>query len=538
MFRCLTLSVLLLPSWVAAEDLLPPDQPIEQVVDQYIQQRLQEEKVTPGPQVDDATLIRRLTLDLNGRIPTPVETKEFVESKEADKRVKLVDRLLASPAYVRNQANLFDAMTVASGSRSGNLKDYFNKALGENRPWDQIFKELVLASETDAKAAGASNFLKARVNDLDRLTNDASVLFFGVNVSCAQCHNHPLVEGWKQDHYYGMKAFFNRTFDNGGFLSEREFGVVKFKPPKGPERQAKMMFLTSKVIDDPGMREPTKEEANKEREKFEKHKKEKTAAPAPSFSGRAKLVEVALESSEVNFFARNIANRMWHRLMGRGLVMPLDQMHSENPPSHPQLLSWLARDVAAHGYDLKRIVRGLVLSETYSRTSKLASGGDPEPEPHLFAVGRLKPLTPLQLTTSLKIALCAPKSWNTIKPEEFEKRIQSLEQAGSGFAANLAQPTDDFQIGVSEALLFSNNDKIHRDFIVDSKDNLLGAVKEMTNRTEACEQIVQSVFCRKPAPDEVKALTDYLDRRTDRLPDAYRQMLWALITSAEFRFNY
>lgn len=538
MFRCLSLSILLLPNLAVADDLLPSDQPIEKVVDHYIQKRLQDEKVTPGPQVDDATLIRRLTLDLNGRIPTPTESQEFVESKDADKRVKLVERLLASPAYIRHQANLFDAMTTTGTGRGASLKDYFNKALADNRSWDQIFKELVIANDTDSKATGASNFLKGRVNDLDKLTNDVSVLFFGVNVSCAQCHNHPLVEDWKQDHYYGMKAFFNRTFDNGGFLSEREFGVVKFKPPKGPERQAKMMFLTSKVIDDPGMREPTKEEANKEREKFEKHKKEKTAAPAPSFSPRAKLVEVALESAEVNFFARNIANRLWHRMMGRGLVMPLDQMHSENPPSHPRLLAWLARDIATHGYDLKRLIRGLALSETYSRTSKFASAGEFEPEPHLFAVGRLKPLTPLQLTTSIKIALCDPKSWAKLKPEEFEKRIQSLEQSGAGFASNLAQPNDDFQIGVSEALLFSNNDRLHRDFIIDSKDNLLGVVKEMKDRTEACEQVVQSLFCRKPAPDEVKTLTDYLDRRTDRLPEAYRQMLWALITSAEFRFNY
>jgi hypothetical protein len=535
MLRCLPLLFVLTGTAFGGE-LLPPEQPIEKVVDFYIDQRLQEEKVTPAPQVDDANLIRRLTLDLLGRIPTTAETREFVESKAPDKRVKLVERLLASPAYVRHQANLFDVMAASSDRKSGNLKEYFNKALSEGRSWDQIFREIVLANESDPKSKGAGEFIRSRVSDLDRLTNDVSVFFFGVNVSCAQCHNHPLVEDWKQDHYYGMKAFFNRTVDNGGFLAEREFGVVKIKPPKGPERPAKMMFLTSKVIDDPGMREPTKEETNKERELLEKHKKDKTAPPAPKFSPRAKLVEVALQ--EGDFFASNIANRLWHRFLGRGLVMPLDQMHSENPASHPELLSWLARDIAKHGYDLKRTIRGIVLSQAYSRSTKMNSSGDSDPGPHLYALGRLKPLTPLQMTTSMKIALSDPKSWDNLKPDDLEKRIQSLEQAGSGFASLLVQPSDDFQIGVSEALLFSNNDRVHREFILDGKDTLLGISKEAKDRTQACDQIVQSLFCRKAQPEEVKALSDYLEKRTDRLPEAYRQILWALITSAEFRFNY
>ena len=524
-------------SLLSAETLLPAEKPVEQVIDHDVQFRLDEEKIIPAPQIDDENLIRRLTLDLNGRIPTPSETRVFVESKESDKRAKLVDRLLASSAFIRHQANLFDAMMIAGGNRSGNLREYFTKSLTEGKRWDKIFQELVSPNDAEPSQKGAGEFLKVRVSDLDRLTNDVSVLFFGVNVSCAQCHNHPLVRDWKQDHYYGMKAFFNRTFDNAGFLAEREFGVVKFKPPKGPEQQAKMMFLTGKPIEDPGMREPTKEETTKEREKFEQHKKNKTAPPAPKFSARAKLVEVALQPGESDFFARNLANRLWHRLMGRGLVMPLDQMHSENPPSHPELLSWLARDLASHQYDFKRMIRGIVMSQTYSRSSRW-TGSETPPEPQFFAVAKLKAMTPQQLATSMKIALADPKSFENAKPEEFEKRIQSLEQSGGGLASLLVQPTDDFQIGVNEALLFSNNDRINREFIVDSKDNLFGIVKEMKDRSQASEQLIRSLYCRKISPEEQKAMDEYLSRRTERLPDAYRQMIWALLTSAEFRFNY
>jgi hypothetical protein len=424
----------------------------------------------------------------------------------------------------------------SSRGGGGGLREYLLKAVGDNRPWDQVFRELVAASEADSKAKGASEFVKARVSDIDRLTTDVSALFFGVNVSCAQCHDHPLVNDWKQDHFYGMKSFFARSFDNGGFLAEREYGPVKFKPTRGPERQAKMMFLTGTTIDAPGMKDPSKEDEKKEREKFEQAKKEKKAPPPPTFSARAKLIEVALRPKESEFFARSIANRLWHRFLGFGLVNPLDQMHSENRPTHPELLAWLARDMAEHKYDLRRPIRGIVLSQAYSRSSKWTSAAPAAPA--LFATGRLKALTPMQLATSLKIATSDPKTFEDVKPEELEKRIEALEGSARGFASSIAQPADDFQIGVNEALLFSNSDKVVREFLADGNDKLLGRVKSAPDNAKAIELIVRSVHCRPATADEQRVLQDYLGRRTDRPAEAYRQVIWALISGSEFRFNY
>jgi hypothetical protein len=539
--RCprLVLPALLLSACAArSADQLPPDRPIPAVIDHYVDAKLKASNVSPAPQADDYTLVRRLTLDLVGRIPTPVETRAYVESTDPQKREKLVDRLMGSPAFVRHQANQFEAMLAGPNGRGsgGGLRDYLVKAVGENRPWDQVFRELLIADESDAKTKGASEFVKARVSDLDRLTTDVSALFFGVNVSCAQCHDHPLVTDWKQDHFYGMKSFFARTFDNGGFLAERDFGQVKFKPTKGPERQARMMFLTGTVVDAPGLKDPTKDEEKKEREKFEQAKKEKKAPPPPKFSARAKLAEVALQSNEADYFSRAIVNRLWHRFLGQGLVMPLDQMHSENRPSHPDLLAWLARDVADHKYDLRRVMRGIVLSQTYSRSSKWT--GEVPPAPALFAVGRLKPLTPMQMATSLKIATADPQTFENAKPDDVEKRIEGLENAGRGFASLFAQPTDDFQIGVSEALLFSNSDKIVREFLADGNDKLLGRAKTVGDNAKAIDLIVRSVLCRPPTAEEQRALQDYLGRRADRQPDGYRQVAWALVSGSEFRFNY
>jgi hypothetical protein len=518
-----------------ADELLPPDRPIEEVVDHYLDARLKEEGITPAPPADDANFIRRLTLDLVGRIPTVAETKAYVAATDPDKRVKLVERLMASPGFVRHQATEFDTMMMY-GSQ-GSLRDYLLKALTENRPWDQIFREVLLADESDPRQKGVGEFLRRRLTDVDKLTNEVSTVFFGVNVSCAKCHDHPHVPDWKQDHFYGMKSFFNRTFDNGGFVAEREYGVVKFKTTRGQEREAKLMFLTGKVVDAPAMKEPSNEEQKKEKERFETLKRNKKPPPPPRFSARAQLVALALQPGQREFFARSIANRLWHRLFGFGLVMPVDQMHSENAPSHPELLAWLARDTAEHGYDLRRLIRGLVLSHAYARSSRWESGTLPAPQ--LFAVARVRPLTPMQLATSLRLATADPAGFQAdLKPGDFEKRIEGLENSARGFAVLIEQPRDDFQVSVSEALLFSNSDRIQKEFLADGGDRLLGRLQQIKDQRQLIDMAVGTVLSRPPSDDEVKLLGDYLSRRAERRGEACRQIVWALLTSAEFRFNY
>ena len=507
-------SLLLLALPGDAADLLPPDQPIERAIDHYVGALIKQDNISPASLANDATIVRRLTLDLIGRIPTTTETKAYVESADSQKKVKLVDKLMASPGFVRHQAGMFDAqLNAGNGRNSGDLRDYFVRALGENRSWSQIFRELVTPDENDPKQKGSVEFLKQRVNDLDRLTSEISVNFFGVNVSCAQCHDHPLVSDWKQDHFFGMKAFLSRTFDNGGFIAEREFGLVKFKPNKGPEKQATAMFLTGKEIDLPNYREPSAEEQKKEKEKFETSKKNKTRPAPPAASARAKLVETALQEGNSEFFSKSIANRMWHRFFGFGLVNPLDQMHSENAPSHPELLQWLARDTAAHQYDLRRLIRGIVLSDAYARDSKYPS--EAQPNPKYFAVARLKALTPLPLATSLKIAACDQTDLEKLKPDDLEKKLEQFDGGARGFAAQIAMPTDDFQIGVNEALLFSNNGKLVQEFLADGGGSLLGRIKDMKDVKEAVDRTIRSIMCR-PATDRGIANTGRLHSEARR----------------------
>jgi hypothetical protein len=519
-----------------AGELPPASLPIDRVIDQLIDAPLAEASVVPADQADDQTVIRRLTLDLVGRIPTTTEVAAYVSSTAPDKRGKLVDRLIASPGFVRHQAALFEAMLNPEGNgRGGALRDYLSTALADNKSWDKIFRELLLPDESKGKSKGAADFLRIRLSDADKMTSDVSVVFFGVNVSCAQCHNHPHVKDWTQDHFYGMKAFLARTFDNGGFLAERGYGTIKYKPTRGPERTAQMMFLTGATISDPNAKEPSAEEQKKEKETLDKARAAKTPPPTPKFSARAKLVEVALQGENAEFFSRSIVNRMWHRFFGTGLVSPLDQMHAENQPSHPELLAWLARDTAAHGYDLKRLIRGIVMSNAYSRSSQYDS--ENRPSNKTFAVARLKPMTPLQLATSLKLAATDPASFEGLKPEEFEKRMEQIESSARGFAALIAQPTDNFQIGVGEALLFSNGDRVLKEILTEGGGTTLGRVKAMP-APEAVGHLVKTAYGRAATDAEMKALVGYVEKRRGREAEAYKQILWALVTGPEFRFSY
>jgi hypothetical protein len=519
-----------------ADELFPADRPVETAIDHYVEALLTQDEVAPAPQADDATLVRRLTLDLVGRIPTVAEADGYVQSADPDKRAKLVDRLIASPGFARFQAAQFDAMLAGPAGpdrRRGGVGEYLAGALKEGKTWDRVFRELMLPDDSDPKRKGAAEYLRSRASDLDRMTVDVSVAFFGVNVSCAQCHDHPHVADWKQDHFYGLKSFFARTYEAGGKVAERPAGLVKFKPTRGPERSAKLMFLTGATVETDTVRELTKEEM---KESGGKGGKSAKPAPPPKFSARTKLVELALRPGESEFFAKAIANRMWHRFLGHGLVNPLDQMHSENPPSHPELLAWLARDTAAHGYDLRRLARGIVMSNTYSRASKYPS--ESHPQARYFAVARLKPLTPTQLATSLKLAATDPAALAGLNADALEKKIEGVENAARGFASQIAQPTDDFQVGVGEALLFSNGDRVAKEFLTDGGGSLLGRVKGMEDPAEAVALLVRAAFNRPATDEERETLTEYVRKRSDRPTEAYRQVLWALLTSAEFRFCY
>ena len=197
---------------VNAQDLLPPDSDIVTVIDHYIQQKLASTSIPVVAPADDMSLLRRTTLDLAGRVPTATDRKWFMSLPEGERRRQLVDRLMHLPDYDFHLRNWLDETLLPNQRFDDDFRAYLLTAVRSRRNWDTIFREIIRASAVDGPDKGASKFVMSRVRELDDLTNDTAVLFFGVNISCAKCHDHPLVPDWKQDHFYGMQAFFSRTY--------------------------------------------------------------------------------------------------------------------------------------------------------------------------------------------------------------------------------------------------------------------------------------------------------------------------------------
>lgn len=527
-----------------ATELPSTDSPIEQVIDQFVQQRLEAEEVTPAPQADDANLLRRLMLDVAGRIPTSEEAKTYVANGSAAKRVELVDRLLASPDFVWHQRNEFDRMLLPNKPNDGDFRKYLLWAVKENRPWDDMFRDMLVGDEADENRKHALTFIKSRARDLDDMLNDTAIVFFGVNVTCAKCHDHPLTPDWKQHHYFGMASFFSRTYvTKKNLLAERPFGEVKFKSKRKDdtkgEQTAKFEFLTGSIIDEPVVERSADD--MKKVEEIIKASMQKDDAPAPekpAFSPREKLVEIALRAADNRFFARNIVNRVWDRFFGRGLVHPVDQLHAANAPSHPELLDWLTRDLVAHNYDIKRLLRGIVLSQAYSRSSEWSVSPMP-PDASLFAVAKVKPLTPRQYSLSLLIAANNPTQWPAAdQAEQWAQRREQLENASNGWAGSFEMPGESFHVAVDEALLFNNSKRIEDEFLRDSGDRLVGHLKSLSDNQAVIETAVQAICSRPPRDDERAALDDFLQKRSADRVAALRQMVWVLLTGPEMRFSF
>ena len=541
--RCvLFVTLSLLASRVVAGELLAPEMPVEQVIDHYVKQRLTEKQIPHAPLADDCTLVRRTTLDVAGRIPTVAEVQSYANSTEADKRAKLVERLLASPDFALHFRNELDTLLMGGQKGSNNeWREYLLKSVRNGRPWDQMFRDMLIGSEDDAEIKPALTFLKSRVRELDELTNETTTIFFGVNVSCAKCHDHPLVSDWKQDHYFGMTSFFQRTYQtkkNG--LAEKFSGEVKFKTTKGEDKVAKFMFLTGATIDEPVVEVSADVRKQRDEEVKQQMQDDKVGPPSrPDFSPRTKLVELALQPENQTMLARNIVNRVWAMYLGRGLVHPLDQMHSANPASHPDLLEWLTRDLIAHKYELRRLVKGIVLSETYARSSQWDASTEPPAADH-FAVALVRPLSPRQYALSLQVATENSDNFAALMAdaEKWLKRREELDRQIEGVANQFELPGESFQVGVDEALLFANSPQFTDNYLRDSNDRLVGVLKQQTDRPARIASAYWATLSRAPSAEEVSACEQYLTKRDADPLAATKQMVWALLTSPELRFNH
>lgn len=535
--------------------------PLHERIDQLIAAS----KPPAAPLASDAEFLRRVYLDLAGMIPPAAEARAFLRDPAADKRARLIDRLLASPEHARHLQYVFDRVLLERRRDThvphAQWLEYLHASFQANKPWDVLVRELLSADGADPKLRPAASFALSREGEPNLLTRDVGRLFLGMNLQCAQCHDHPLVPAYHQDHYQGVFAFLNRTslFVNEGkpaVLAEKADGEVSFQSVFDP---AKVTKMTGPRL--PGL--PAVEEPKVEKGKEYVVAPAKGVRPVPKYSRRAQLAD-RLTAAENVRFRRNGANRLWALLLGRGLVHPVDLDHDKNPPSHPELLNLLGDELAGHKYDMRYFLREVALSQTYQRSSEPPAGGDVPPAS--FGVALLKPLSPEQLAWSLMQAAGltdaerlvlrrVPEAWlhqfPLLSDAEREACLRRLTAQGlyaklaggvapfiNTFGSQPGQPEDQGFDATLDQTLFLRNGGTIRAWLAPRPGNLTDRLAKLVEPRAVAEELFLSVLTRLPTAEEEKEVADCLARRTSDRAAALQDLAWALLASAEFRFNH
>jgi hypothetical protein len=318
----------------------------------------------------DAEFLRRVSLDLIGYPPTAAEARAFLADPAPDKRVKLVDQLLASPRFSRHLATAIDLWLMERRSNPNVSQDEWHawlvKSVREGKPWNVLAREILTADGADPATRPAARFYLDRGSEPNQITRDVGRIFFGRDLQCAQCHDHPLVDDFKQADYHGLLAFIAPSYavaiKNGdktlNIHAEKAGTDLQFESVffKGTMHRTPPRVPGDLLIDEPHFYPG----------------EEYTVAPAdnvkavPKFSRRQKLAELATSGTN-RVFNENIANRLWSHMFGRGLVHPLDMHHADNPGTNPVLMKSLGERFAAMNYDMKGLLREIALSQAYQR---------------------------------------------------------------------------------------------------------------------------------------------------------------------------
>jgi len=513
----------------------PTGRSVSSTIDWFLEVGWRRDAVLPAARADDATLVRRVFLDLAGRIPTASERAKFLEDKSSGKYAALVDGLLKSPEYARRMREVFDTLLMGRTSAGGQStrRDrrwhaFLEDAFLRNRPWNTVVYDLLVARAGEGPRAGASWFLAERNNSHQSMAEAVAPVVYGVKIGCAQCHNHPLAWEIQQRHYWGLVAAFNRSrnvdTESGPAVAESAVGgFINFANLKKESQPAKLVFLNGAMVDETipgdGVKE-TDDPALYVVPPVGEGKRPVTAA-VPRFSRREMFARSAT-TTDNPLLARAMVNRLWALFLGRGLVHPVDEIDSKHRPSHPELLEWLARDFERNGYDVRRLVRGLLLTNAYRMGTRPAGATVPRPESFARAVER--PLTAEQIARSVRVALGADP--NTIAEGEWE-------QVAMGAHPQVMPNTYNPPLALALAL---TNGKVFDTILRPAPGNTAQRLLDLPDPRARVHAAFALVLGRSPEPDEMGACVKLL---SSARPEAgVRDLLWALTTGAEFQVNH
>ena len=484
-------------------------------IDDYVFAKLRTLEIPPSDLADDATFLRRASLDIIGLIPTADEARAFLADRDPAKRAKLVDRLLERPEYA-------DFWALYWGDHLNNTKQllynkgpyvftrWLNRAFRRNMPYNEFVREL-LTSSGNMYVAGATSYypLMKKEEDLAAIT---SQVFLGVSIECARCHNHPL-ERWTRDDFNGMAAFFSQVkYKSAGPRNNERVLYVDFKRQfQNPDNKR---VYWPKALDGP-------------------------VIAATNEVDRRELLADWITSPANPFFARAIVNRMWRNFMGRGLVEPVDDFRITNPATNEPLLDALAKDFVDHGYDLHQLIRRITASRAYQLSSK--PNGANRDDKMAYSRHYSRRLTAEQLLDSVSQATGVPERYTSLypgtraaqlpEPEVESYFLEVFDRPSRQLICERKQPPT-----LNQALHLISGDTIQKK-VTDPQ----GILEKMREDNRAPGQIIEELYLRTLSryPDAEESLN--AEAAIAKSPSARRgfeDVFWALLNSKEFLYNH
>ena len=498
---------------------IPGFQPVN-YIDQLAAQKWKKLGLIPSPPSDDATFLRRVTVDACGRLPTADEVRAFLADKSSDKRAKAIDRLLDSPDYPA-----FFALRWGSILRNSNLAgadqaayafhNWMKDLLARNRPYDEFVRGIVAAAGEWQDAPAINWYWQSRDDQLHQVTADTAQVFLGLRLQCARCHHHPY-ERWSQDDYFGLAGFFTR-------LGRKGFG----QPPP--------YFASATVTT--GERSPVTGKTP-EPKYLDGPEAKFTADEDP----RHGLVDW-MSKPENPFFARVFVNRMWGHFLGRGIVHEVDDLRETNPPSNPELLDALAKDFVEHRFDMKHIVRTILNSRVYQLSSEPTSHNQHDRQNFARFYGR-------RMLSEVFLDAVDQATGTKTRFNGVSSQARAIDLPHEGFGSYFLDTFDrprrvtscecerSSGATLAQVLLLANSDEMENKLAA-GDGRIARLLKDGKPIKEIVDELYLASLSRPPSADELAATSQYVEGQpADGRAKALEDVLWTLVNSKEFMFNH